>query len=181
MRSPPVAPRAGQGRRTVLVVTRRPITLTPPARAGEGQRWVDDPAVLSAPRSLPLGVHAVGEARHFVARTASAWGIAADHIATATLLTSELVTNAVLYGYGALAVALHCGHGLLRVEVIDGSQGLPQQRPRLGSGETQNEDGLGLLLIEACSREWGVQPHQDGKLVWCDIALAQEPVLTAGR
>lgn len=118
-------------------------------------------------RELPLGVHAVGVARHVVSSTLEGWGVSSEDIASAELLASELVTNAVLYGHGAHTLTLRFVEPTLRILVGDSSPGLPTRR----SADDDAEIGRGMQLVEAYATCWGVEPHDGGKTVWCEIVL----------
>ena len=115
--------------------------------------------------ALPLGVHAVAEARRFVERALARWERSDD--GTIALVVSELVTNAVLYGHGAGTVLLRVGDGRLTVEVSDRSTVVPTARPATDDSEI----GRGMHIIEAASLSWGVRPQREGKVVWCDLPL----------
>lgn len=115
--------------------------------------------------ALPLGVHAVAEARRFVERALGRWQVEDD--GTIALVVSELVTNAVLYGHGAGAVLLRIGADRLTVEVSDRSAAVPMTRPAADDSEI----GRGMHIIEAASLGWGVRPQGEGKVVWCDLPL----------
>lgn len=129
---------------------------------------VTAPPLDEAACALPLGVHAVGAARHFVEATVPGWGADPEQTATAALLASELVTNAVLYGYGAATLRLAAAAGVLRISVTDGASAPPALRE---AGD-EAEIGRGLHVVEACSLGWGVEPREDGKTVWCELALS---------
>jgi anti-sigma regulatory factor (Ser/Thr protein kinase) len=123
--------------------------------------------VRQAHRALPLGVHAVATARRFVEAHLEHWHGSPELVSTASLVVSELVTNAVLYGYGAASLRLvHDSRGLV-VEVADRSASLPA--PRVAHDES--EIGRGLHIIEAVSTAWGVRPESTGggKVVWCHL------------
>lgn len=117
--------------------------------------------------ALPLGVHAVGAARHFVERTLTAWGATSEEVGTGALLASELVTNAVLYGHGAATLRLQAAADRVRILVADGATAHPRAR----QVEADAEIGRGLQVVQACSLAWGVEPDGAGKVVWCDMHL----------
>lgn len=120
-----------------------------------------------AHRPLPLGVHAVAEARRFVRQTLAGWGAADELVGTATLVVSELVTNAVLYGYGTATLQLRREPDAVLVEVSDRSAAMPATRPT----HDESEIGRGLHIIEAVCTDWGVRPEAaGGKVVWCRLA-----------
>ena len=99
----------------------------------------------------------------------------------AVLVTSELVTNAVVHAASAaqLRATLHAGR--LRLEVYDDSVEPP--RPR-DSNETAG--GYGLQFVASIADDWGWSPTQTGKLVWAEHLDASQittntPSLSARR
>ena len=110
------------------------------------------------------------QARDLVTRTCLDWGLRSS-ISSATLVTSELVTNALLHsGTDVELLVSRCG-SLLRVAVHDGSQALPVDRQIGGASTT----GRGTHVVSALSESWGAQPLGDGKLVW---AVLRTPTRT---
>jgi anti-sigma regulatory factor (Ser/Thr protein kinase) len=110
----------------------------------------------------------VSGARAFVARTLSTIGktptVDAD---TATLLTSELVTNAILHsasgapGGTVTIVVVDVEDGVL-VEVIDdGSADTPVVKDDLLTA-----DGHGLYLVQQMTAQWGYLRDPAGTTVW---------------
>jgi anti-sigma regulatory factor (Ser/Thr protein kinase) len=126
------------------------------------------PLIDEISEQLPLGVHAVGAARQFVGSTIGAWGAGTEDTSAAELLASELVTNAVLYGYGARTVTLQHDGTRLRILVSDSAPGVPTRR----NTAHDDEIGHGMQLIEAYAESWGVEPRSDGKVVWCEIVIS---------
>ncbi|HEV7208590.1 MAG TPA: ATP-binding protein [Mycobacteriales bacterium] len=125
------------------------------------------PQLEEAVCALPLGVRAVGVARRFIEQTLPTWGADREQLDTATLIASELVTNAVLYGYGAATLELRATGDRVRILVSDGAAAPPQARAAAADAEI----GRGLRVVEACCLAWGVEPAQDGKVVWCELGL----------
>ncbi|MCP9956715.1 ATP-binding protein [Streptomyces sudanensis] len=96
------------------------------------------------------------------------WGhrIAEEPVCTAELLTSELVTNALVHtAHGAVVTATLDG-GVLRVEVRDFAPEPPAPRVPAPDGGTH---GRGLLLVQALADEWGVRAQGVGKTVWFEL------------
>ena len=112
-----------------------------------------------------------GELRDAVRR----WGIG-DLADTVELLTSELVTNALVHTDrdALLTARLYqeggpSGLSRLRVEVDDESDLWPKRRT---PGE-QASSGRGLMLVEALSDAWGVDPRGSGKRMWFELIHRQ--------
>ena len=93
-----------------------------------------------------------------------------------TLLVSEMVTNAVLHA--GTEVTLRIGHEgrSVRVEVSDRSEAIPTVRQTSDDAST----GRGMWLIEELADAWGQQVRGDGKCVWFEVALDQEPAASTG-
>jgi anti-sigma regulatory factor (Ser/Thr protein kinase) len=86
---------------------------------------------------------------------------------TAELLTSELVTNALLHAGTDLTVhVLSAGSGsVVRVAVDDGSAVAPALRdPDAGA-----LGGRGLPLVASLATRWGWEPLPVGKRVWFEV------------
>jgi anti-sigma regulatory factor (Ser/Thr protein kinase) len=87
----------------------------------------------------------------------------------AMLIVSELVTNAVRHGQGAVVVrAAVVDTGAIEVSVTDTGHGEPSIQPahpiRVG--------GLGLRIVAELSSTWGVSRGSGGTTVWAVIAEA---------
>jgi PAS domain S-box-containing protein len=126
----------------------------------------------------PLG-RSVATARAFVRDTLQGWGHS-DVVDDAVVLTSELVTNAVIHaGTSADVLCLRSEDGV-RVEVADR---YPEREvPIQGAGRTianlDSENGRGLLLCAALASRWGVEYTPTHKTVWFQLDLPQRPVGT---
>lgn len=106
----------------------------------------------------------VGRLRRISAAKLRCWGLASV-LEDATLLVSELVTNALRYGEGneiefRLVITLR---GLM-IAVNDGSPHSPQLRVVDDAQET----GRGLFIVAALADDWGVSP--DGTTTWCTLS-----------
>lgn len=84
----------------------------------------------------------------------------------AVLLTSEVVTNAVLHAASRARLSVTATGETIRVEVGDDSTELPQVlRLRRASPH-----GRGMALLEDLADSWGVREEPGGKVVWFTLA-----------
>ena len=105
-----------------------------------------------------------GLARRWLAEQLSGYEV--DVAETALLLTSEIVTNAVLHARTPIDLAVQVAPGRVRIEVADRSPVLPMTKHY----DTSAETGRGLVLLEALASDWGVEAAPGGKVVWFDVA-----------
>ncbi|MEU7283659.1 SpoIIE family protein phosphatase [Streptomyces sp. NPDC045431] len=126
----------------------------------------------------PVG-RSVATARAFVRDTLQGWGYT-DVVDDAVVLTSELVTNAIVHaGTAADVLCLRTEQGV-RVEVADR---YPEREvPLQGTGRydlnPDSENGRGLLLCAALASRWGVEYSPTQKQVWFQLDLPERPVGT---
>lgn len=85
----------------------------------------------------------------------------------ALLLTSELVTNAILHGRSGVTVEVEVGANSVRISVFDENS----RHPAPVTEDPDALDGRGLALVDALSEQWGVEDRPLGKAVWFDVAL----------
>ncbi|WP_425575617.1 ATP-binding protein [Streptomyces gobitricini] len=84
----------------------------------------------------------------------------------AELLTSELVTNALIHTEHGAVVTATMTPRTLRVEVRDFATALPTPyAPAIDDGT----HGRGLVLVQALADAWGVLTHGVGKVVWFEL------------
>ena len=103
-------------------------------------------------------------ARAFIHQTLSSWQID-DRIPAASLVASELVSNAVVHAGTDLELSLAAHRGCLRLAVADKSRNAPALR----HGEAR---GMGLAVVAAHATAWGVLPADDGKVVWAVLGAS---------
>jgi anti-sigma regulatory factor (Ser/Thr protein kinase) len=117
--------------------------------------------VLEADRLAPR------RARRFVAGELERLG-RADLSDALLLLTSELVTNAVLHARGSLCVQVAPTPAGVRVQVEDGSPVAPVRRHSSSFATT----GRGVALLDELADRWGWHRTPDGKAVWFELDSA---------
>jgi anti-sigma regulatory factor (Ser/Thr protein kinase) len=123
--------------------------------------------------TIPGRAEQVSVARSFITRTLAATcrGRRVDSEA-ATLLTSELVTNAILHTMSGAddgtvtVVVVDVPDGVL-VEVIDdGSADAPVVK-----GDLFSADGHGLYLVQQLAAQWGYLRDTAGTTVWFHLVM----------
>ncbi|MGW0120267.1 ATP-binding protein [Streptomyces sp. NPDC003327] len=129
-----------------------------------------EPLVLrwpQGPRSVPLARRALREAL-------DAWGLRGIED-TASLVLSELLTNAVRHGrVPGREIETHFAAtaGGLRIEVHDASE----ERPLMALPEADAGGGWGLPLVDTLAEKWGVSDRPGpGKLVWAELTAHHLP------
>ena len=119
--------------------------------------------------TIPGRPEQVREARLFVAK---ALGELHPNLDTAVLLTSELVTNAVMHSSsrctgGTVSVLIMESAGGLRIEVADEGSDLSSPVVR---GDVYASDGHGLFLVQTLADQWGYLRDDKGTTVWFWLA-----------
>ena len=117
-------------------------------------------------RQLPPQPTSVGEARRLVREVLEGTGRVdlAALAENAVLLTSEVVTNAILHAGTTVDLVVRLDGGV-RIEVADGSEHLPVRRRYATTAGT----GRGLMMLEEVADAWGVQRRPGGKVVWFEL------------
>jgi anti-sigma regulatory factor (Ser/Thr protein kinase) len=110
-------------------------------------------------------------------------GISQDTATTAVLLVSELVTNAVRFSgdparalryseradAGLISLSLRQFRDRLLIEVFD----TDTHPPVLADADDDAENGRGLMLVTALSKEWAYfLLHDGGKVVYCMLEIS---------
>ena len=121
--------------------------------------------------TLPAAPSTPRAARHFLVDTLRRRQVRSGVVDVATLLTSELVTNAVRHGRGPVTVSVRTDPPSVRVVVHDDNPAMPV----LGAGDDPAaEGGRGLRLVELLATRWGADAHPPGgKDVWFELDLGE--------
>jgi anti-sigma regulatory factor (Ser/Thr protein kinase) len=96
------------------------------------------------------------------------WALLDDVVHTATVLVSELVTNALVHGKDPVEARLRLTRDRLVVEAEDGGFHMPRRR----RAHEDDEGGRGLHLVSRLADRWGARLTDDGKVVWAELSLA---------
>jgi len=114
---------------------------------------------------LPPEPASARAARQHVARVIET-GPLSDLVETASLLVSEIVTNALLHAGTDIELSCSVEQGSLCVQVRDRSTVSPSPRHYAAGAMT----GRGLGMVELLAAEWGVDVDEHGKTVWFRLA-----------
>ena len=131
-----------------------------------------DRVEVGASLTLSAVPESAAAARRFINEICNAAELGENICATASLLTSELVTNAIRYGGSRAVLEAAAPGGVLRVSVRDDNPALPVVGPH---PSLTAESGRGLQLVSALADDWGVE-HEgegEGKAVWFELRLDQ--------
>lgn len=112
---------------------------------------------------------AVSGARGFVRDVLETWQLD-QLVADATLIVSEIATNAVMHAGTAFLVRVNRALDGIRIEIEDAGPGVPE--PHLA--DVGDLSGRGLAIVDALSRSWGADDVPDGKVVWSELAITAD-------
>ncbi|HET7194437.1 MAG TPA: MEDS domain-containing protein [Nocardioides sp.] len=115
---------------------------------------------------LPVS-ESVGASRNFVAAQLRRLE-AEDLVHDATVIVSELATNAVRHARSPFRVSVSEVGGLVCISVKDVGEG----RAALPTTAADDHaiDGRGMAIIDALAHRWGYSALDDGKVVWAQLA-----------
>jgi anti-sigma regulatory factor (Ser/Thr protein kinase) len=114
---------------------------------------------------LPSTPRSVGAARRFVA--AALPPLAPETCEHILLLTSEIVTNAIVHARTPFRLVVEARRAAVRVEVRDADPG----RPVIHRPDPDEEHGRGLLIVQSIADSWGVDTGIGGKTVWFTVGV----------
>ncbi|MGK4585609.1 SpoIIE family protein phosphatase [Kitasatospora sp. HPMI-4] len=107
----------------------------------------------------------VGHARRFIRRTLDSWDLGGLSD-LAELLTSELITNALVHA-GAPTELRVFRNAVLTVEVSD----VDGHAPRIRRAQDSDEGGRGMHLVNELAHRWGSRSTAEGKVVWFELEI----------
>ncbi|ACU71789.1 putative anti-sigma regulatory factor, serine/threonine protein kinase [Catenulispora acidiphila DSM 44928] len=115
--------------------------------------------------TLPRVLQSVRDTRHWLDATLAGWDVPADTVENATLVVSEITTNALVHnaGLGDMIVTAAWWHGHLRITVSDPDLQIPV--PDLAD----DEHGRGLLIVGDLATRWGRTKTRTGKITWFEL------------
>ena len=99
--------------------------------------------------NLPRSPDSISAARRLV--NGHATSLSAQQREAAALMVSELVTNAVVHGVGAISLRIDVEADAVRIEVADEGNVALAPSPEAGA-----HGGWGLRIVEQLADDWGV-------------------------
>ncbi|MFJ4844626.1 MULTISPECIES: SpoIIE family protein phosphatase [unclassified Streptomyces] len=136
---------------------------------GEGDRTTHRAAHLHVQRR---DLHGVAAARGFVHQRLCDWGLVglSDDL---VLITSELVTNALIHAGSDVDLRLRSFGDHIRLEVLDSDSDppVPTAYSLTDEGRAKAEHGRGLYLVDALCRTWNTSTCGLGKTVWLEMDI----------
>jgi serine phosphatase RsbU (regulator of sigma subunit)/anti-sigma regulatory factor (Ser/Thr protein kinase) len=129
---------------------------------------VDGPQNLVAAADFDPEPSAAAAARRFVRETLISSGLPLDDdaVSDAVLLTSELVTNAVVHAGTPVQLTCRINGTNIEVSVLDRHPARVIPDPPGATAVVDRPSGRGLLLPAALSASWGVTYAASAKAVW---------------
>ncbi len=120
--------------------------------------------------TLPRGSQAPRQARAWVSQHTT--GMPEEVIDDALLVTSELVTNAVLHGDADIVLSLEHLPSGVRISVSDLSDAVPVAPPT--TPDPDRPQGRGMIIVAARATKWGIHRHETGpgKTVWAELTYS---------
>jgi len=121
--------------------------------------------------TMPPVADSVAAARAMVGQACLQWDLPSLR-EPAQLITSELVTNAIMYTGQPFWVTVGRGALYLRVSVRDVSTTLPDPPDGFGSNPPLLPDTpKGLQIVQLYATRWASTPMSDGKVVWAALRI----------
>lgn len=108
----------------------------------------------------------IRRARDHVRQSCHGAGLDPRTCETAVLLTSEVVTNALVHAHSAPRLGVSVGVAGLRVEVGDDD---PVHPGPVAQVEPSAYSGRGLGLVATLADDWGITSRDAGKVVWFSL------------
>jgi anti-sigma regulatory factor (Ser/Thr protein kinase) len=127
---------------------------------------VDEPRIVVASAAaeaiVPSRPDSTPAARAFLSGLLSGWGLPDEVIDDASLLTTELVSNAIRHGTGTVTLQVEVDQDVVQVRVHDEAGELPEVKVT----DATSLGGRGLFIVQCVADEWGADEANPGKTVW---------------
>jgi anti-sigma regulatory factor (Ser/Thr protein kinase) len=168
-----VCPTDGKARALSQALTLpKSLVLTTSPETGLGRLSALLPPMVRVELDVEARMTSARTSRRFVARSLLHWRLT-PLIGSASLVATELVTNAVVHAASAMHITLSRAGHTVQLTVRDHGKGDPLAR--LDDPPDHFLTGRGLLLVQETARDWGVLPARPtGKTVWAVFDASHE-------
>jgi anti-sigma regulatory factor (Ser/Thr protein kinase) len=127
----------------------------------------DEPTQQTVVLDVPPTTTAIRDGRRFAALALAEWSLPDAIVEDATLIVSELLTNAVVHGAPPIRLRLRRTPRELAIEVDDESSAMPRKL-RAGPNDLH---GRGLAIVAAIGSRWAARANGHGKTVWSSLPI----------
>ncbi len=134
---------------------------------GPGSYERFDPSGGGTSRTFLPVISAVTAARTFAEHTLDSLGVS-EIAPDATIVVSELASNAVMHADSAFRLTIERDDAVVRITIDDINDAEPSSPERT----METIGGLGLVLVDGLTSRWGTELLPSGKRVWCEFALS---------
>ena len=114
---------------------------------------------------------AVAAVRRFVSEALRRWGERTLEM-DASLVASELATNAVLHASSPFRVSIDRSVGVVCISVQDVTPDVASPQ----DSTSHDASGRGMMIVDALARRWGCDALPTGKVVWAELATSSTHV-----
>ena len=144
------------------------ITTSATERTAMGDPRSDRASTACTLRNQP---EAAKQARSFARGHMVAWGAEESVIYDATVIVTELVSNAILHS-GADRISVRLSYSSPELSIYIADTGSWRHRCQQTGGCDQAESGRGLNLIAAIARQSGVRRTVNGTCAWATLLMS---------
>src|SRR5204863_5939142 len=109
----------------------------------------------------------VGAARRFVRDVLTTRQVGEKVVDVVELLTSEVVTNAIVHAGTGPELVVCVGHERVRIEVHDAVSAVPFRL----MADPYSSSGRGMAIVDELASDWGVEHIPEGKRVWFEVPV----------
>ncbi|MHB1569686.1 MAG: SpoIIE family protein phosphatase, partial [Solirubrobacteraceae bacterium] len=129
-----------------------------------------DVAQEAASLEVPAQPSAIAEARRFTTSQLRDWSLPDALIEDAALITTELLTNAIVHGREPIRLRLRKTPRDLAIEVDDATSAMPRRL----RAKPEDLHGRGLDIVARLSSRWAARASVHGKTVWSTLPIPQQ-------
>ncbi|WP_082126675.1 ATP-binding protein [Allosalinactinospora lopnorensis] len=141
---------------------------------------------MSRPLLLPHAPASVTSARRSLCSALEAAGVSEARVDDATLVLSELMSNALRHAAplpepfppGSVGVSWKVAAGSLEIAICDGGS---ESLPRIARPSISALGGRGLGIVERIATRWGTEVDDQVTTVWAILDLSAQGVESAGE